>query len=160
MSGKLFYHSPDRGERGQTVRRRDVAGKLARPQPIERLIYRSEPTGDMRSDMDAILHLAVWANARHRITGVLASVHGRYVQVLEGPAEKLDNLLACLRADSRHCNLVVLYRHPVQSRLFPGWSMARTELAAAHVPRVGLDDGQWLTDQLVEIFRRGETRVA
>lgn len=127
---------------------------------LERLIYRSDPTGNLRADMDAILPVAIWANARHRVTGVLASVHGQYVQVLEGPPAKLDGLLKCLYGDPRHRNLIVLDRRRVPARLFPGWSMARAHLAPTELPCDEAKLALQLTYHLADMFRRGETRVA
>lgn len=129
---------------------------------IERLVYCSVPAGsNIQSDMDAILPVSIWANARHRITGVLGYAPGFYVQVLEGPAAKLDALLTCLRKDARHTALTVLDRRPTDTRLFPGWSMARVDMTIGHpAPADLLDDSDALAALLVDMFERGQTSVA
>lgn len=133
----------------------------ARVETLERLIYRSRSTtGDPLPDMEDILKVSVWNNARARITGVLGHYGACYVQLLEGPAPALDSLLQQLRADPRHTELLILDRREVAARLFPGWSMARSDMFAAYAPAASLgNDGRCLTFRLLDLFRRGETAV-
>lgn len=128
---------------------------------LQRLIYRSRSTiGDPLADMEDILKVSVWNNARARITGVLGHYGACYVQLLEGPAPALDSLLQQLRVDQRHTELLILDRREVAARLFPGWSMARSDIFGAYAPAASVaNDGRVLALRLVDLFRRGETAV-
>ena len=100
---------------------------------LERLVYRSRTTEAYRgsADFQQILKVAVRSNAQNRITGALALSDDIFVQVLEGPAARLEELLIKLRRDSRHTDLNVLGRWGVTARLFTGWDMAHSDLAQA-----------------------------
>ncbi len=60
---------------------------------------------------------------------------GLFYQVLEGPAEAVDEIFGAIRADTRHTDLLVLgVEEDVSQRLYPEWSMKTVNLdAAAHV---------------------------
>ncbi len=78
-------------------------------------------------------------NAREGITGMLYSDGGRFLQVLEGPAEAVDAALARIRRDQRHRGMVEVSRREVKIREFGSWEMAhRTpgEEAEAFISRV------------------------
>lgn len=136
---------------------------MTRPSTIhlQRLIYRSRPqTTRLRRDLDSILSVAVWANARHRITGVLGYSDHAYVQCLEGPPEHLDRLLDCLLRDTRHTDLKVLERRSVATRLFPGWSLAKAPLTPGAMADLERKDVRALIDRLERLVEQDETRVA
>lgn len=128
---------------------------------LERVIYRSRSTtGDPLSDMEDILKVSVWNNARSGITGVLGHFGDCYLQLLEGTAPALDNLLQQLRVDPRHTELMILDRRELPARLFPGWSMARTDIFGTHAPTAsGVNDATGLALRLLDLFRRDETVV-
>jgi len=92
---------------------------------LERLVYRSDaaPTSEGPMDLSGIVAISVRNNGRHRITGALAHHAGVFVQVLEGEPEALTALMEVIEADTRHRNLRVLARWPVQAQLFLGWAM-------------------------------------
>lgn len=129
---------------------------------IERLVYRSLSAGaDHRAEMDAILRVSVWNNARHKITGALGRFEANYLQVLEAPTAALDALLANLMQDQRHLELTILSREFVPFRLFPGWSMARADLVGEDgITHSSLRDAAVLTSVLSDLYTRGETAVA
>lgn len=88
-------------------------------------------------------------NARDGITGVLTAVDGRFIQVIEGAPERLDDLLRRLAEDRRHRDMIVLERRPIDERLFAGWEMVSPRLAPEETARLGdlLDaDGAGLDD--------------
>ena len=94
-----------------------------------RLVYRSESRIDHNDDvgLDGIFRISVKNNFRDRITGALALPDGKFVQVVEGGRRNVDALLARIRADDRHFNVVVLGDWAITARLFPGWAMARPD---------------------------------
>ena len=101
---------------------------------LERLVYESTATGTTASigNLAVILAESQRNNVRNGLTGVLAAHRDRYIQVVEGPAAMLDNLLRRLELDSRHRDVTLLGREPIQSRLFGGWSMASALITPAH----------------------------
>ena len=129
------------------------------------LVYRSDAVGlRPERNLEDIVAVSVWKNARRRITGALGHCAGRYVQLLEGPREAVDALMAELEADTRHASLVVLGSGPAHARLVPGWTMARADLAGLHEPIAELLDrenpGAEIAARLALLVQRGETGVA
>lgn len=134
---------------------------MDRSPPLERLVYRSRAVGSPTTELDLILRVSVWNNARRRITGVLGHVRGHYVQLLEGPGAALDDLMAVLERDPRHRELTVLERRPMDQRLFPGWSMARGELFSDRTNSdVLMGSAEIFATRLADLVRRGETVVS
>ena len=93
------------------------------------MVYRSDSRVDHNDEaaLDGIFRTSVRNNIRDRITGALALPDGKFVQVIEGLKPDLEALMARLRADQRHENLVVLGDWSVAARLFAGWAMARPD---------------------------------
>ena len=77
---------------------------------LERLVYESTATGTTGSiiNLAVILAESQRNNDRDELTGALAAHDDRYIQVIEGPASALDNLLRRLEGDPRHRNIVIL----------------------------------------------------
>lgn len=96
---------------------------------LHRLVYRSESciSHDDVAGLDAIFRTSVPNNRRDGITGALALPDGKFVQAIEGSAARLADLMARLRADSRHQNMTTLGEWPISARLFAGWAMARPD---------------------------------
>jgi len=96
---------------------------------LKRLVYRSESLIDHEDTvaLDAIFRVSLINNRRDRITSALALPDGTFVQVIEGAPRNVDALMARIRADGRHDNIIVLGEWPVTARLFPGWAMARPD---------------------------------
>ena len=86
------------------------------------LVYISSAKGV--PDLDAILTKSRRNNGRDSITGLLYSDEVRFLQVLEGPADKVETTFARIQQDPRHRGLVVLSRRTVEAREFGAWEMA------------------------------------
>lgn len=131
---------------------------------LERLIYRSRALAPAPTlALEAILPVSRWKNARLEITGALGFTGMHYVQLLEGPGDALDGLMATLAADARHTRLDVLYRVETQSRVAPGWSMARADLndhSSQAARLIDQGDGLALTTLLATLVATGETVVS
>jgi hypothetical protein len=69
-------------------------------------------------------------NLERGITGMLLHCNGTFMQVLEGPAEVVDELLARIARDPRHHGYMQLLRRPIRSREFDGWSMGFRNLSS------------------------------
>lgn len=94
-----------------------------------RVIYTSRaaprPPGQSEEAMiEAILATARRNNARNGLTGALIYQDGRFAQMLEGPPEALEELLARIARDPRHTDMEMLYTAEAESRVFAAWNMA------------------------------------
>ena len=89
------------------------------------LIYASKPFGFDDLVLRAILTTARANNARNGITGALVCRHDLFLQVLEGPRDRVEALYARICEDDRHVDVTRLWTGAVgeDERMFPGWSM-------------------------------------
>lgn len=93
---------------------------------MERLVYRSIGAPDLEGDdLFAIVESSTRRNPAREITGFLIYDDGRFFQLIEGPGESLDELLAELETDRRHHSIEVIERSAAQDRWFPNWGMKR-----------------------------------
>ena len=67
-------------------------------------------------------------NKKNGLVGVLYFGDGCFFQCLEGAAEAVDTLYEKLLTDSRHTDLKVLSRKPIDSLSFSNWSMKHVPL--------------------------------
>jgi hypothetical protein len=92
--------------------------------PLQHLTYISVAApGIGPEDIELILAQSRRNNASRAISGHLQCHGGLFFQILEGPGAALDALLERLRADTRHADLRLLFREPLQRRHFADWSM-------------------------------------
>ncbi|MCD2325281.1 BLUF domain-containing protein [Sphingomonas sp. IC-56] len=63
-------------------------------------------------------------NTRDSITGLLYSDGTRFLQALEGPAEKVQAAYTRIKADPRHRAVVMLSERAIEEREFGDWAMA------------------------------------
>ncbi len=61
-------------------------------------------------------------NQGKKITGYLTYRDERFTQVLEGPRDAVDELMATIRADERH-TITCEIELSTENRRFPNWSM-------------------------------------
>ena len=109
--------------------------------PIYNMVYCSRATADV--DEAAVQHIVASArrfNPEHGITGILVYGSGVFFQWLEGPRDNIKSLMARLRSDSRHEQIVLLSEvEEVRERVFPDWDM---ELVTTDHIRDVLQDAQ------------------
>lgn len=105
---------------------------------LQRMVYESTATGTTGSLMNLapILAQSQRNNDRDGLTGALAAHRDRYIQVIEGTAPALDNLLRRLELDPRHRDIILLDRVPISQRMFTGWSMASARITPELAPRL------------------------
>jgi len=74
------------------------------------------------TDMVRFMHY----NHTNNITGILVYVHGLklYIQSIEGPPDKIEELFVLIRADTRHQSLRVLDRS-TGMRIYSQWDMKK-----------------------------------
>jgi hypothetical protein len=90
---------------------------------LMQLTYISSPFGFDESTLAGILMEARRCNARDGITGSLIVREDIYCQLLEGPASAVDAAFGRIRRDGRHCQVQLMSRRNVGTRLFPEWTM-------------------------------------
>jgi len=98
-------------------------------EPLARLVYLSvcaipRGKGHFRAEIADIIAACERNNTPAGITGILIHDRGRFIQLLEGPAEALDHLFERIRSDTRHKQVSRLLHEPCSSRITPDWSMA------------------------------------
>ncbi len=100
-----------------------MAGKGVCILPMIQLIYASRPFDFDEGTLVAILTVARSCNERDAITGALICRADAYLQLLEGPEEKVEAAYRRIQGDRRHLDVKLLSRRNVTERLFPGWAM-------------------------------------
>jgi adenylate cyclase len=101
-------------------------------QMIKRIKYVSRfDKPHTEADIEAIGEQSRANNERLDLTGMLMASGGLFYQVLEGPAEAVDEVYARIANDSRHTDLLLLGSEENVERLYPDWSMEIINLDAA-----------------------------
>lgn len=117
---------------------------------LSQLIYSSQPFGYDDAVLRGILTDARRNNVRDGITGALICRWDIFLQLLEGPTEKVQDTFNRIKRDDRHVAATVRFSEPVSERLFGDWAMlhdpARSwlwteeELADGILDRLAPDD--------------------
>lgn len=95
------------------------------------LVYISSARGtDRAAALRDILLASRRNNGRNAITGLLYSDGTRFLQALEGPRDQVEATFARIKADSRHCAVVMLSRRDIEAREFGDWEMAHRSAGA------------------------------
>lgn len=85
------------------------------------------PTSDrsvrMPTGLSDIISVSRKHNPKSQITGLIFYREGQYLQVLEGPYNEVDNLMAKIAVDPRHEDLWVFLDGPVAERSFHNWGV-------------------------------------
>jgi hypothetical protein len=70
-----------------------------------------------------ILSTARKANTAHDITGMLLYKDGSFMQAIEGPRAKIEQLYHNIENDPSHVQVTLLIKESIEQRAFPEWSM-------------------------------------
>ena len=97
------------------------------------VVYCSRATAGVDdADVARIIATARRWNPEHGVTGLLVFGSGIFFQWLEGPRDNVLALMALLRSDRRHEQIILLTEtEEVRERLFPDWDMER--VTADHI---------------------------
>ena len=87
------------------------------------LVYASQPFGYDDLSLTGILLRARKNNEENNITGALICRDDLFLQMLEGPRDKVIETFARIERDERHVNVTELFCRGIDKRLFPEWSM-------------------------------------
>ncbi|MDQ8205114.1 BLUF domain-containing protein [Pelagicoccus sp. SDUM812003] len=95
-----------------------------------RLIYRSIANEDALDNegLASLLDTCVDNNNRDGITGMLVLSGDQFLQVLEGPSDKVNQLYGKIVADDRHHDVTLVSYEQIANRYFEDWSMRLVDL--------------------------------
>jgi hypothetical protein len=133
---------------------------------LHRLVYYSHNriVGDaeaLAASIDKILAVSRVNNRRNDVTGALMFNAGCFAQVLEGPAEAVEQTFDRIQMDERHGDVVLLGVALTEERAFQSWSMAFVGGSVADAARfgaianvTGYDPANMKRDELFEALYR------
>ena len=106
------------------------------------LIYVSVPATDLNeSDVTGLLNLAMEANAKKDVTGMLLFDGNSFFQVLEGDEATVKSLFRKISGDKRHKNIAKVIQEPIEERSFGEWTMGYAALEKQQIAEtVGMND--------------------
>ena len=100
---------------------------------LKTLTYTSRARLDLTDgDLGAIHQTARHLNALDGISGLLLFDGSRFLQIVEGAEDAIDNLVERLRMDLRHSAFEVRDERYVERRSFPDWSMELLRVSAGY----------------------------
>ncbi len=100
---------------------------------LKTLTYTSRARLDLGDeDLTAIQQTARHLNALDGITGLLLFDGCRFLQIIEGAEDAIDNLVERLRMDPRHSAFEIRDERFVERRSFPDWSMELVRVSAGY----------------------------
>src|SRR5687767_14001416 len=98
---------------------------------LKTLTYTSRARLDLTDeDLGAIHQTARHLNALDGISGLLLFDGSRFLQIIEGAEDAIDNLVERLRMDRRHSAFEVRDERFVERRSSPDWSMELLQVSA------------------------------
>lgn len=101
---------------------------------LKTLTYTSRARLDLGDEELADIHeTARHLNALDGITGLLLFDGARFLQIVEGSEEAVDNLVERLRMDPRHTAFELRDERYVEQRSFPDWSMDLVRVSAGYL---------------------------
>ena len=90
-----------------------------------RIIYLSTANGaPEQEELEALMQRARTNNSRDGITGLVAYHDFTFIQVLEGPEDKVKACFDRIRKCDLHRNIIVAHKTYSQTRLFDRYAMA------------------------------------
>lgn len=113
-----------------------------------RLIYKSQTSWELLSN-EVLLEMTKTSaenNASREITGLLLLSGESFLQVLEGPADEVNELYLKIARDKRHGSLRLLRYEPVTRRSFEDWSMHVVDLDDLPPAQRGILAGKYPTE--------------
>lgn len=134
---------------------------------MQRILYVSEnriEEPDTERVVAQIIDHARLNNARLGLTGALLFTGLNFAQILEGPAQVVDGLMARIAIDPRHQDVVVIEKSAIAHRLFTEWEMAYqgpSQFVSRHVEKLLQTTSssgrqraaEWVTDFALEFTK-------
>ncbi|WP_300584170.1 BLUF domain-containing protein [Marivita sp.] len=109
---------------------------------LHQIVYFSQPTRSMPlSEVRELLIKAQINNHFNDVTGLLLFDGDSFVQVLEGPKDKVMALYEKIERDPRHTRFTTLMEREIPQRDFGQWSMGLAHIEGKHMKSLpGLTD--------------------
>lgn len=106
-------------------------------QSLVRVIYTSMAAPTVTDQtVQEILSKSRMNNAKRQITGALIYVDRRFIQILEGPRQTVEDLIVTIGQDPRHSAVEVLNKDAITERGFSDWSMGYVSAAGQELPTI------------------------
>ncbi len=124
---------------------------------LVQLIYASQPFGYDSAGLYNILSVSRSLNERDGLTGALVCRADVYLQLLEGPQDKIDATYARICKDDRHLDVQILLAEPIKERMFPLWAMHHDPADSLMWTQAQVNAGALHTaspDALHDVFKR------
>jgi hypothetical protein len=124
---------------------------------LVQLIYASQPFGYDSVGLYNILSVSRRCNERDGLTGALLCRADVYLQLLEGPQDKIDATFARILKDDRHLDVQILLSGSIERRLFPLWAMHHDPAHSWMWTQAEVDAGALhnaAPDEIQAIFKR------
>ena len=100
---------------------------------LHRLIYHSRQSPEVVKDLDVevrkIIQVSIANNRATDVTGLLVTVQGYFLQVLEGSPKAVQTAYGRILSDPRHVDAVVISAAAADRRLFSDWNMCARAIA-------------------------------
>ena len=96
------------------------------------IVYTSKYTGrkeDIDRVLDDIIKKSKINNPEHEITGLLFYHNQRFIQVLEGERDALEELMSIIEQDKRHKDIERILDQSIKKRGFMDWNMDSCNLS-------------------------------
>ena len=85
--------------------------------------------GLKKADIEAILQTSRTFNAKNELSGCLLLHNNQFIQILEGDASVIRDLIARIKNDKRHSFFYPIAEGEKEHRTFPNWTMAYRQLS-------------------------------
>ena len=95
---------------------------------MRHIFYCSQSAGMTKAEFDVLVERAVRKNHDRGIHGAIAwdgGVGGLITQIIEGPADVVDDLYRTIRADRRHTGVVLLTRADITASQFHDFGLSK-----------------------------------
>ncbi|WP_372624453.1 BLUF domain-containing protein [Falsiroseomonas sp.] len=90
---------------------------------LMQLIYASRPSGFEAAMLEEILVTARRCNERDGLTGALICRRDLFIQMLEGPRDKVTATFGRILQDRRHVDVSLVWCGDTSMRIFADWTM-------------------------------------
>lgn len=120
------------------------------------IVYESRATEPVSAEeIENILIKARARNAEVDVTGMLVYHEGMFLQILEGPDDKVTEVYERIEKDARHGDVWVLARMQIEERSFARWSMGITAAFAREQGcTVDIGDLKWIKKRVDRLQSR------
>ena len=89
------------------------------------LTYESQAIDKLTSaDIEEILQEARSFNDLHELTGCLVFYNRKFIQILEGEHQTVQEIYSKIKKDERHTHVRLISEDIIEERTFPKWGMA------------------------------------